>query len=65
MIILKIKQRGLFIEIPGSSPTRTPAEIDITKCNIMVVDTYLRKLGITDYEILSKYNHKIKPKKSH
>ena len=25
----------------------------------------LRKLGITDYEILTKSNHKIKPKKSH
>lgn len=58
MVILKIKQRGLFIEIPGITPIRTPAEIDITRCNIAVVDTYLRKIGVVNYEILSSSKNK-------
>jgi len=53
MLILKIKEKGLYIEIPGALPSRTPAEIDISKCNLAIVDTYLRKNGITNYQILS------------
>ena len=63
MLILKIKDKGLYIEIPGALPTRTPAEIDITKCNLAIVDTYLRKNGITNYQIMSVSQHeKIIPK---
>ena len=43
----------MYIEIPGALPTRTPAEIDISKCNLAVVDMYLRKSGIKNYQILS------------
>jgi len=53
MIILKILQKGLYVEIPGTLPTRTPAEIDISKCNLSMVDMYLRKSGISNYQILS------------
>jgi hypothetical protein len=54
MLILKIKEKGLFVDIPGAIPARTPAEIDISKCNLGVVDAYLRKLGIKNYQILSQ-----------
>jgi hypothetical protein len=54
MIILKIKDRGLYLEIPGLSPIRTPVEVDITKCNLSMISVYLRKQGITDYEIYSR-----------
>lgn len=53
MLILKILKKGLYIEIPGTLPTRTPAEIDISKCNLSVVDAYLRQSGIKNYQILS------------
>ena len=53
MLILKIKDKGLYIEIPGLLPTRTPAEIDISKCDLSLVSAHLRKNGITNYEILS------------
>ena len=53
MLILKIKDKGLFLDIPGVSPTRTPAEIDISKCDLSLVTSYLRKNGINDYQIFS------------
>jgi arsenate reductase-like glutaredoxin family protein len=53
MLILKIKEKGLYVEIPGALPTRTPAEIDITRCNLAAVDMYLRKSGISNYQIMS------------
>ena len=59
MLILKIKEKGLFVEIPGALPTRTPAEIDISKCNLSAVDMYLRKNGIKNYQILSVANEKL------
>ena len=64
MLILKIKDKGLFVDIPGALPTRTPAEIDISKCNLSLVDTYLRKMGITNYQILSAPKEKVIPKPS-
>jgi hypothetical protein len=53
MLILKIKEKGMYVEIPGALPTRTPAEIDISRCNLSAVDMYLRKSGIKNYQILS------------
>ena len=63
MLILKIKEKGLFVEIPGALPTRTPAEIDISKCNLSAVDMYLRKNGIKNYQILSVANGEVKQPK--
>ncbi len=58
MLILKIKQKGMYVEIPGTLPARSPVDVDITKCNISIVDAYLRKTGITNYEIISGDNKK-------
>lgn len=49
--ILKVNKPGLYLELSGISPRRTPAEIDITKCNLNTILTELRKYGIEDYEI--------------
>jgi len=53
MIILKVKKPGLIVEIPGLPSCRTPVEIDITKYDIRPIVTFLKKSGITDYEIIS------------
>lgn len=59
MLILKIRDKGLYIEIPGALPTRTPADINISKCNISVVEAHLRKNGISNYQIVSVSNKPI------
>ena len=63
MLILKIRQKGLYVELPGTLPARTPVEINITNCNISIVDTYLRKNGINNYEIYSTTEKQIQHKK--
>ena len=50
---LKIKDKGLMVEIPGLPPTRTPADIDISKLDLNLVITNLRKHGINNYKIVS------------
>lgn len=52
MIILKIYHKGLLIEIPGVTPFRTPAEVDITNVGASLVVTHLRAQGISNYEIV-------------
>ncbi len=54
-IILKIKQRGYFIEIPNTTGFRTPGILDITRLNISDVMFELKKLGIDDF-IISSFN---------
>jgi len=54
MLILKIKKRGLYLEIPGLLPVRSPADINITGCDINLISAFLRKEGIVEYEIISK-----------
>lgn len=56
MLILKIKQPGLLLELPGISPRRTPTEIDITKCDLNNVLVELRSKGISNFEIKNKSN---------
>ena len=53
MIILRIKKKGLFIEIPGMSPFRTPAEANISHVSIPLVVSTLKAQGITKFEIIS------------
>jgi len=53
MIILKIYHKGLLIEIPGITPFRTPAEVDITNIGASLVVIHLRSQGISDYEIIA------------
>lgn len=54
MMRLVIKQTGLFINIPGISPFRTPVEVDISKVPINLVIGEMRKNGICKYEIKTK-----------
>ena len=53
MVKLLIKTKGMFINIPGLIPFRTPAEVDITKVNINLVISELKKNGIERYRIIS------------
>jgi len=53
MIILKINQKGHFIEIPGITPFRTPADVDITNVSIPLVASKLTAQGVEHYEIIS------------
>ncbi len=70
MIRLRIKTPGLYIDLTGVSPRRTPTEIDISKCNLNTILTELKAIGVDDFEILSipetkkKYNI-IKRKEEH
>ena len=56
MVKLLIKTKGMFINIPGLVPFRTPVEVDITKVNINMVISELKKNGIEKYKILSDDN---------
>ncbi|MHA1623478.1 MAG: hypothetical protein ACTSVO_15250 [Candidatus Heimdallarchaeaceae archaeon] len=53
MIILKVKDKGTLVDIPGTQKVRSPVEIDISKVDIGFVTMYLRKQGIENYEIIS------------
>lgn len=53
MILLVVKESGLMLSPPGMKPFRTPAEVNITKCDINVITTYLRSQGVEKYKILS------------
>ena len=53
MIILKVKEKGTLVDIPGTKKVRSPVEIDISKVDINFVTMYLRKQGIENYEIVS------------
>lgn len=50
---LKIRKKGLFIEIPGLSPFRTPADVNISHISIPLVVSILKKQGISKFEIVS------------
>jgi hypothetical protein len=34
MLILNIKEKGRYIEIPGYKPFRTPAQVDISQLDL-------------------------------
>jgi hypothetical protein len=53
-LILKIKEKGFYINIPGVPPTRSPTDLDITKINLNLVLSFLRSSGIEDFTIISK-----------
>jgi hypothetical protein len=53
-LILRIREKGFYVSFPGVPPTRTPADLDITKCDINIVLSYLRSTGIKDFYIISK-----------
>lgn len=53
MLTLQVKEKGHYIEIPGIPPVRSPANIDITKIDLSLVISILRKYGIDNYKIVS------------
>jgi len=54
MIKLVIKTPGFVLKLPGvSTELRTPLSLDITKLNINNIVSYLRGLGIVEYQIVS------------
>ena len=53
MIKLIINKPGLFLNIPGLQPFRTPAEVNITKVNLNLIKSELKKNGVTKYKIIS------------
>jgi len=53
MILLKIKELGMTVDLPGMAPVRSPVEIDITKMDTRLVMLYLAKAGIKKFEIIS------------
>lgn len=53
MIILKINEKGHYIEIPGMAPFRTPVEANITHISMHLVVSALKKNGIKKFEIIS------------
>jgi len=53
MVILKIKEKGYYVTIPGITPFRTPAEVDITSIGLPIVVSTLHSNGIDKFEIVS------------
>jgi uncharacterized protein YehS (DUF1456 family) len=60
MILLKIQDKGMMVDIPGTKKVRSPVEIDITKIDINFVTMYLRKQGIENYRIVSDIDKGVK-----
>ena len=58
MIILKVKQKGHLLTIPGVAPFRTPATVEITSVKLNMVIASLHNSGISDYEIIAKEDQK-------
>lgn len=50
---LKIEDKGMVINIPGTPTARTPTEVDITNVDINLVFSFLRKGGFNKYKIFS------------
>jgi hypothetical protein len=53
MLILHIKEKGRYIELPEFKPFRTPAKVDISNLNLTKILMYLKSNNITRYEIVS------------
>lgn len=50
-VILTITIPGMYISLSGVPPFRTPAKVDITKKNVALILSELKKTGITQYSI--------------
>ena len=61
MLMLKIKDPGHTLNIPGFNEVRTPVEINVHRRDLNVIISYLRKNGIIDYEIKSGDKEVVKP----
>lgn len=54
MLTLKITEKGHFIDLPGMTSFRTPANINVSKIPLNVLILKLKVCGITEYEIVSE-----------
>ena len=54
MVKLSIKEHGLFLSLPGLAPFRTPADLDLTKCDLNLILSELNRLGIKKFKIISE-----------
>jgi len=63
MTKLYIRNKGLLINIPGLSPFRTPAEVDVNLVDIKRVEVELRKMGISNFVIKYENDEQIKKAK--
>lgn len=52
-IKLIIKEKGMYVDIPGITSFRTPAEVDVTKVKLSLLIQSLHSCGIVNYEIVS------------
>lgn len=52
-IKLIIKEKGMYIDIPGLTSFRTPAEVDVTKVKLSLLIQSLHSCGVINYEIVS------------
>jgi len=55
MVVLRIREKGHYIELPGMPPVRSPVEIDITRLSLPLVAATLKTKGIENYEIVSEH----------
>lgn len=53
MLKLKIKDKGLVINLPGMASFRTPAEVNISKLPLNTLVHKLRSESVNEYEIIS------------
>jgi len=60
MIKLIVKERGRSLSIPGLTPVRTPAEVDITGVDIRVVHMTLLTNNIKDFVIRAESKSGVK-----
>jgi hypothetical protein len=54
MIILRIREKGHYLEIPGITPFRSPADVDISRVNPSMVISHLKQNGMENFEIISE-----------
>jgi len=50
---LVIRERGRYIDIPGMTSFRTPAEVDVTKVRLSLLIQSLHRCGVINYELIS------------
>lgn len=53
MITLIISEKGHYLELPGISPFRTPAQVNISHVSIPLIVSKLKIAGIEKFEIVS------------
>jgi len=59
---LIVRQVGLYLNLTGLKPFRSPAEVDISKINLNLLRTELHAYGVLNYEITEESKKLIKKK---